>query len=160
MKKKNGITKINSPLALENIEAFKQLVKNSMPEFIAEIETKEDFANAIYSTSQEMMLVIDDVLMRSFKFKEEDIKKLHTELQDVLRGVKEFEDRGLSILSPHSVSVVGDIIEEKGILGLLADLGKTRFLKERAQRSGIELPHLSGSGIFIKKLKERNNTKT
>lgn len=162
-KKKNQSLTVtnNKPLeiALNDKEKFQQLIKQSMPEFVQKIETKEDLGNAMYASAQEMLLAIIDVLIRYHKFTEEDITKFNKEVKDILSGVKEFEERGLSILTPHSMGIVGEKVQEMGIEGLLTEIAGIRFQKERMVRSGLEQPILTGAEPFLKRLKQKNDGK-
>lgn len=133
----------NKELVLADIEKFKGLVKQTMPQFIAEVENREDMANAMYATAQEILLVIEDALIRHHGWGEDNLKQLHKEISPVLEGVKEYEKHGLTLLSPGDISIVGELVE-------------TRYIKERTARAGLETPILTGAVPFIKKLKERN----
>ena len=99
---------------------------------------------------------MEDVLIKHFEFTTDDLKRLHNEVRPVLQGVKEFEKHGLSMLSPGDVSVVGDLINEKGFAGLMADIANIRLSKERMNRAGLEYPTLPGAAPFIKELKKKN----
>lgn len=132
-------------------------MEEKMPTFIKNVNNKEDMANAIFATSQEMLLVIEDSLIRYHGFSSDDLKNLHTEIKDVLTGVKEFEKHGLSILSVHDTAVIGDKVEKIGIAGLLDEIGGIRFMKERMVRAGIEYPLTMGSAPFLKSLKKKND---
>lgn len=114
-----------------------------VPEWVANVE---DIGTSMMQAGQEMMLAIDDILIRYFNFTEADIKRFHGELKPVLQGVKEYEEQGLSILSPFDMSIVGEI-------------AKTRFLKERTGRIGLETPVLPGAKPFLKALDKANNEK-
>lgn len=149
----------NQALSIPEIDKFKDLIRKSMPEFVAEIETKEDMGNAVYAASQEMLLVIEDCLIRYHGWNEQQLKTLHQQLRDVLTGVKEFEKNGLSILTPHSVDIVGEKVQEVGITGLLQEIASVRFHKERLGRIDMDMPVLDGATPFLKKLKERNRGK-
>ena len=133
-------------------KAIVDMVEEKMPEWVRGINTKEDMANSILASAQEMLLVIEDSLIRHFKFSQEDLKKLHNEIKPVLQGVKEFERHGLSMLSPGDVEKVGDLVQEKGIAGLMAEIANLRFTKEKMNRSGLEYPTLPGAAPFIKKI--------
>ncbi len=123
------------------------------PSWVPEVE---DVGTAMMQAGQEFLLVVDDVLLRYFKFSEESLKDFHEKIKPILQGVKEYEKHGLSMLSQRSVDIVGDIIEEKGIEGLLADMAKVRLLKEKMNRSGLEYPTLPGAGTFVRQLKKKN----
>ena len=137
-------------LPLQDPEKYKELVKASMPEFVQEVENKEDAGTAMYEAGQEMMLVVFDCLRRYHDWDDEKLKKLNRELTDVLTGVKEFEDNGLSMLSIHSVGIVGDNVEELGIAGLLKKIAEVRLQKSQMAKSGIEMPKISEKP-FLKK---------
>lgn len=152
-KEENGVQKVD-------IEQFKSLVKASMPEFVAEVENKEDLANAMYASTQEMWLAIGDVLIRHHGWKEDELKKFQKHLKEMLTGMAEFERHGLNILSPHSAEIVGDVIQEQGIGGLLANIAETRYRKEKLDRIGMDYPvMIEGAQPFLKKLKQKNKDK-
>lgn len=110
------------------------------PEWVANVE---DVGTAMMQAGQEMMLGVDDVLIRYFSFDETQIKKFHDKLLPILKQTEEYERHGLSILSIHDMSIVGDIAQ-------------ARFIKERAGRIGIETPILPGAVPFLKELKKAN----
>lgn len=137
-------------------DQIKLAMEQHMPQWIAKIQNKENMANAMYASGQEFLLVIEDALIRHFGFKEKDLKKLHDEIKDVLRGVKEFEHHGLSMLSPKDVETVADKVQQVGIAALMAEISGIRLTKEVMNRSGLEYPILPGAKPFIKELKRRN----
>jgi hypothetical protein len=147
----------NNEIAIVDPKAIMQTMEKNMPEWVSKLHTKEDMGNAIYATSTEFLVAIDDILLRYFNFTEDDIKRFHEHLRDILTGVKEFEDHGLTIMTPHSMDVVGEKIEQVGIGGLLQEIANTRFLKERMARSGFEYPIGLAATPFMKKLKEKNS---
>lgn len=140
--------------ALMTPEELEKGLAATLPKWIPQAE---DLANSMMAAGQEFLLVVDDVLLRHFKFTEKDIKKFHDELKPILEGVKEFEKHGLNMLSPGDVEIVGDLVQEKGITGLLADIAGVRLQKEQLGRAGLEYPTMVGAGPFIKKLKEKKN---
>ncbi len=152
MKKKQ-----NNQLAVLDPKAIVAEMENKMPDWIKNINTKEDMGNAVYATSAELLLAIDDILIRYFNFTEEEIKRFHAELKEILEGVKEFEDHGLNIMTPHSMDIVGEKIQEVGIGGLLQEIANTKLVKERMTRAGFEYPVSLAATPFIKKLKEKNS---
>lgn len=143
-------------LPISNPEKYKQIVKAAMPDLVKEMDTKEDMASSIMESSQEMMMVIFDCLRRYHGWNDKDLKQLNKEITDVLTGVKEFEDAGLSMLSPHSVKIVGDNVQELGISGLLGKIAEVRYQKTRMIKAGIEVPKLVDEKPFVKQLKEKN----
>lgn len=147
--------KINQLTVIDPIAIVKTMEK-SMPVWVKDLNNKEDMANAIFATSQEMLLVVMDTLRRYHKFEEKDLKQFTKEIEDVLQGVKEFEAHGLNILTPHSVGVIGDKVQESGIAGLLGEIAETRLVKEKMTRAGLEYPISLQATPFIKKLKEKN----
>lgn len=146
-------------LVRKDEQAFKDLVMKSMPSFIAKVENKEDMANSTFAAGQEMLLVLEDILIKYFKFKESDLKNLHDKMRDVLTGVKEFEIHGLSMLSPQDIATVTDLIDQKGIAGLMADISGVRLQKEKLGRAGLEYPTTLGATPFLKELAKRNKQK-
>lgn len=159
MKKNNQLT-VQEPtlptLDPQKIEQFKLMVKQNMPEFVAELENKEDLANSSYAMAQEMLLAVMDTLRRHHGFEEKDLKNFSQELEDLLKGVKEFETHGLNILTPHSMDVVGEKVQEIGIAGVLSEIAQTRLSKEKMARMGMEYPLAIQATPFIKKLREKN----
>lgn len=129
-------------------EKYKELIRANMPDFVKEMDTKEALAASAFQTNQEFLLVIIDCLKRYHGWSDIEIKKLHGEIVDVLTGVKEFEDSGLSILSPHSVAVVGDKVQEIGVTKLLAEIRRIRYGKNEINRIGMLIPNeLEGSKL-------------
>lgn len=145
MAKKKGLATQNVKLAVEK----------SMPQWVAKINNKEDMANAMMATGQEFLLVVEDVLIRYFEFDEKKIAKFHEQLKPILMGVKEFEKHGLSVMSVDAVGKVGDMVDEKGIVDLLAEMADIRFKKEKLDRAGMEYPTMIGATPYIRKLKEK-----
>lgn len=143
---------------LANIDpkVIKLAVENSMPEWVAKVNTKEDMANSMMAASQEFLAVIEDVLITQFKFTETDLNKLHNHVKPILQGVREFEHHGLSMLSPRDVAIVADEVEAKGIASLVSQIGEIRFKKERMDRAGLEYPVTMGAKPFLKALKKAN----
>jgi hypothetical protein len=152
----NSIMKKQTQLAVVDPKSIVQTMEKAMPEWVKKINTKEDMGNAVYTTSQEFLMAIDDTLLRYFNFTEDDIKRFHRELEDILKGVKEFEEHGLNIMTPHSMDVIGEKIDEIGIGGLLQEIANTRLLKEKMTKAGLEYPISLQATPFIKKLKEKN----
>lgn len=146
---------MKNKVAIIDSKAITTEIEKKMPEWVQKINNKEDMANAIYSTSQEMLIAVDDILIRYFKFSEKDVKRFHKHLKDILRGTKEFEDRGLNIVTPYSMTIVGDRIEKVGIEGLLAEIGKTKLFKEKLTRAGVEYPVTLGMTPTVKKLESK-----
>ena len=149
----------DSLMPLNDPEQYKELVRASIPEFVKEIETKEDVGTAMFKSAQEMNLVFVDVLKRYYGFRSEQITALLAHVQDLLQGVEELEEGNLNILSAHSMNRVGDIVEDIGIDGLMAKLAETRFRKERANRTGEDLPIASKVKPFIKQLTRAKKNK-
>lgn len=114
-----------------------------VPEWVA---NSEDLGTAMMQAGQEMMLGVDDVLVRYFKFNEPQIKEFHDKLKLLLNQTEEYERNGLNILGVHDMSIVGDIAQ-------------IRFMKERTARLGLETPLLPGAQSFLKALKEVNGGK-
>jgi hypothetical protein len=150
MKKKQNQLVVTDP------KFIAKTMEEKMPEWVQKMHTKEDMANAVYATSTEYLTAIDDTLLRYFNFTEDEIKKFHGYLQDILTGVKEFEDHGLTIMTPNSMGVVGEKIQEIGIGGLLQEIAATRLTKEKMIRAGFEYPISLQATPFLKKLKEKN----
>ena len=116
----------------------------------------EDTANSMFEAAQEMLLVIGDCLVRYHGWDDKQLKELAHQTQDVLTGVKEFEKDGLSMLSIHSVDIVGELVEKKGIAGLLSEIAEKRREKNRLDRTGLEHPILAGAKPFLNLLKKKN----
>ncbi len=148
--------KKQTEIQLVDPKAIVATMEEKMPEWVKELHSKEDMGNAIYATGTELLVAIDDILLRYFSFDEESIKEFHVHLKDILQGVKEFEEHGLSIMTPHSMDVLGEKIGEVGIGGLLAEIANTRLLKERMGRAGLEYPVSLAATPFIRKLKQKN----
>lgn len=130
-------------LVLANPEEFKSLIKKTLPEFVKDVETIEDLGSAMLQAAQEMMLAVDDTLQRHIGLTDAQIQKFHQKLIPILKQTEEYEKNGLSILSIHDMSIVGDIAQ-------------SRFIKERAGRIGLETPILAGAAPFLKELKKAN----
>jgi len=125
-------------LPINDPEKYKEMVRSALPEFAKEVESTEIRGTAIFEASQQMLLVIFDCLRRYHNLSYEDLKRLNKEMTDVLRGVAEFEDAGLSMLSQHSMTIVGDNVQDLGIEALLTKIAKIREQKARMTASGIE----------------------
>ena len=151
------MTKKNNQLQIVDPKLIVQTMEDKMPEWVKDMNNKEDMGNAVYATSTEFLLAIDDVLIRYFKFTEQQVKEFHKELKDILTGTKEFERHGLNIMTPHSMDVIGEKIQEVGIASLLMEIADTRLLKEKMTRAGFEYPVSLQATPFMKKLKEKNS---
>ena len=143
-------------LSVKDTKAFQELVIKTMPEFVAVLNNKEDMANSMFDAAQEMLLVVDDVLIRYFGFTTEKVKEFHQKIEPILRGAEEFEKHGINLGTHHDIGILGDLVEEKGIANLLGSIAQTRLMKKRYDRAGIEYPILAGANDFMKKLKEKN----
>lgn len=154
--KKKIIKPKDTDIAILDTNTIVQTMEKNMPGWVKELNSKEDMGNAIYATSTELLVAIDDVLIRYHKFTEDDIKVFHSHLKDILRGVKEFEDHGLNINTPHSMDIIGEKIFEIGIGGLLQEIANVKLIKEKMTRSGLEYPVSLSATPFIRKLKEKN----
>lgn len=122
--------------ALTVKQDFDKALAAKLPAWIPE---KEDVATSMFEAGQEMLLVVDDVLVRYFQFTEEQIKEFHKRLEPILKGVEEFEKYGFNLLSPDSVKSIGNLVQ-------------TRLIKNRMTRAGIEYPFLPGAEDFLKQL--------
>lgn len=143
----------DSLLPFNNPEKYQQLVRERMPEFAREIDSIEDKGTGILEASQQMMMVVFDCLRRYHGWNIEEIKRLEQETVDVLTGVAEFEDAGLSMQSLHSVSIVGDNVQELGIGGLVEKISHLRHQKARMNRTGLDIHKAIDEKPFTKKLK-------
>lgn len=143
-------------LLANNPDKFKELVRKSMPEFVAEMSNKEDMGNAMFEAGQEFLLVVLDTLRRYHNFDEGDLKEFRTHLTDVLTGVKEFETAGLNMTGIYTTGVLGDKIEKVGIAGLLAEIAEARYHKEKLGKIGMEMPLLPEAEPMLKELRKRN----
>ena len=142
----------NMLMPILNKEKYKEMVKNALPEFVKEMDNKEDMADSIYESNQEFLLIIFDCLRRYHGWNESEMKKLKKEIHDVLTGAKEFENGGLSFLSIHDITLLGDYMEEKGIPGLMRDIAKARLQRIKITGLGLEVPILPGAEGMLKKL--------
>lgn len=140
-----------SLLPFNSPEKYKERVRSLMPAFAKEVETIEDRGTAVFEAGEEYHMVVLDCLRRYHHFTEPQIKQLHREITDVLRGVKAFETEGLSMLSPHSVEIVGDNIEDLGIGGLLDKIAQVRIHKTNMGKAGLEWDKLPEKP-FVKRL--------
>lgn len=116
----------------------------SIPAWVGE---KEDIGTSMYEAGQEMLLAVDDILMKHYGFNEDEIKSFHAKLELVLMGVAEFEKYGFSLLSPHSVSAISNLVE-------------TRLMKNKMARAGLEYPFLPGAEQYIKQIQSPEGKKT
>ena len=140
-------------------EKYKEMVKKALPEFVKEMDTKESLGTSVMEANQEMMLVIADCLRRYHNFKDSDITSLHNEITDVLLGVKEYEDSGLSMLTPHTIRQVGDQVEMIGPEHLVAEIAKIRSKKNMMLISGQDYQAITLGEIPLKKLQAKNDKK-
>lgn len=139
-------------MPINNPEQYKEMVKSNMPDFVREMNDKEDMATSIWQANQELILVLADCLRRYHRWSQLEIRQLHKELYEVLTGVKEFEDAGLSFLSPHDVATLGDKVEEVGISGLMKQIATARYNKAKIIRAGLEVPILPQANAIMKQL--------
>lgn len=140
-------------IPLTDPEKYKEMVKQAMPEFVREMDQKEDLGTATFEAASEFWMATVDSLRRYHNWSDEEIHQLHRELTDVLTGVKEFEDAGLSMLSLNSIKVVGDNVEGLGIKGLLSKIADLRYQKSRMIRAGMDTAKELDEKDFTKKLK-------
>ncbi len=129
----------NRPLSLPpEVEAK---LRANMPKWIPE---KEDIANSMYQVAQEYQLVVEDCLKKYHGFSENELKKLEKEIANVLVPLGEIERKGLSILSPSDMAVVGEIAEIR---------------RKRLQfgRSGLTLPPVNKSDVIAQLANKKVN---
>jgi len=142
----------NMVMPILHPEKYKEMVKKNLPEFVQEMDNKEDMADSIFQSNQEFLLVLFDCLRRYHGWGEAEMKKLKRELSDVLTGAKEFEGGGLSFLSIHDVTLLGDKIEQVGIAGVMKEIVQARLQRIKIHKLGLEVPILPGAEGMLKKL--------
>ena len=143
---KTALMPMNDP------EQYKAMVRENMPDFVKEMETKEDMGTSIWQANQEFILVMADCLRRYHGWSDLEIKQLHHELTDVLTGVKEYEDAGLAMLSAVDIKRVGDQVEVMGPENLIKRIAEIRYKKAEMVREGIEYPSISAEEAFPKRI--------
>lgn len=117
-------------------QEFEKTMAKAMPKWIPE---KEDVANSMFESAQEMLLAVNDILVRHFKFKEDQIKSFNKHLEDMLKGLAEYEKYGFNILSGNSVEAIGDLVQ-------------TRLVKNKMTRVGMDYPILAEGKDFLLKI--------
>jgi len=110
------------------------------PEQIQAISTIKNAANATYAAAQEFTLVIEQVLMDQFGFTEEEIKKLHREVERILTVVRQAEGAGLNSVGIRTIKMLSEIAE-------------IRQERERIEATGIKLPPVNQNAVIMKLLK-------
>lgn len=153
---KGELIKIVEATALAEVspEKYKEKIKSLMPEFVREMDNKEDMGTAIFHANQEMLLVLFDCLRRYHGWDDVQMKQLKRELNDVLTGLKEYEEGGLSFLSVHDVTILGDKIQAEGIPGLMAGIAEAKLKKIKLTKLGMEVPIQAGAEAMSKRLQK------
>lgn len=153
---KGELIKIIESSALPEVspEKYKEKIRSLMPEFVREMDNKEDLATSIYHSNQEMLLVLFDCLRRYHGWDDAQMKQLKRELNDVLTGLKEYEDQGLNFLSVHDVTILGDKIQAEGIPGLMAGIAQAKLQKIKLTKLGMEVPIQAGAEAMSKRLQK------
>jgi hypothetical protein len=118
MKKTTSITK---HMNKENVGI--ELVKE-----LKQMKNVEDLGTSIYHTSQQMYMLIQDLLRMKFNFTPQELKELHQEVTKAVEGLAWFEEKGLSPLSPDSI-------------GKLVDVTLNHYNEFKAAKAGISLPN-------------------
>lgn len=94
-------------------------IKSLIPQFAKDIETKtkgiEDIGTAQYESAQQFYLAVEQVLTRHFNFSEDDLRKLETELYHIMTVTKYVEDRKLSVMTHHTMQMVGEIAMHRAL---------------------------------------------
>lgn len=146
----------NFVLPLADPAKYREMIKGAMPDFVKEMDKKEDAGTVVAQSGQEMLLAFYEALERYFGFTYEMIKDLNKKMANDLKVTERLEDGGLSILSMHSMKHIGDLIQEEGVDKVLAAIAETRFKKEQTWRTGLEHPnYLEGSKIAKRLTKQR-----
>ena len=112
-----------------------------LPSWIPE---KEDTATAILQTAQEFLLLVEDCLAKHHGFSENEMKKLESEVREMLITLGDMERKGLSILSPREMSIVGEIAE-------------IRRKRLEFGRSGLVLPPVNKSEVIAQLANKKAN---
>lgn len=117
--------------------------QNSIPakwtkEMVSKMEKTEDVGTAVYQTSQQFLLLVEQILTHYYSFSEKQIKQLELQIKDGLTTLADIEKSGLSVLTPNDMAKLGEIVE----------IRKQRL---SAGRSGIALPSAKETEV-IKKL--------
>jgi len=107
-----------------------------------EIAKIEDVGTAMMQTGQEMMLVVEEILIRHHGFTEEKLVQFENQLKEVLSTLGEYERKGFSILNPKDMSTIGEIAE-------------ARQARIEAGRAGIQLPSPQETEKFTAKPKKK-----
>lgn len=97
MKKQNK----NAPLT----ETKKGLVLS--PKHQAAIEQIENVNTVMEATGQQLVLAVEDILVREFHFTEDQIRHLEVNLREMLATLANVEREQLVVLSPHDMKAVG-----------------------------------------------------
>ena len=100
------VDNLSRELALDSDQEAK--LKANLPSWLPE---KENIGTAVLQTSQEFLVMIEEILKSDFGFTEKDEIKLEKKVKQVLPVLHEMENRGLSILSPHDMAKIGEIAE-------------------------------------------------
>ena len=130
---------MTNSVALSKKDEKKMMAK--LPSWIPE---KEDTGTAFLQTAQEFMLLVEDCLIKHHGFSENEIKKFEGEVKEVLITLGDIERKGLSILSPNDMAVVGEIAEIR---------------RKRLQfgRSGLTLPPVNKADVIAQLTNKKAN---
>ena len=116
------------------IQTKDQVAVELSPEHRAALENVVNIANASMKTGQEMLLAIEQILEQDFNFSEKDLGHVEQKLMRMLQTLATLERKGLSILSPNDMSVVGEI-------------ATAALQNEINHKSGLILPPSSQKGL-------------
>ncbi|MDD5407010.1 MAG: hypothetical protein PHE73_08750 [Sulfurovaceae bacterium] len=112
-----------------------QVAVELSPQQTAALAQTKDVVDAVFQTSQQMLLAIEQILEEDFHFKDKDLKHVEQRFKHMCQILSELERKGLTVLSPHDMKQVSQIA-----------VHALRNLK--AKNSGIILP----TGTEVKKL--------
>lgn len=140
-------------LPMVDPEAYKEKIRSLLPAFVKEMDNVEDLGTAAMESGQEMLLVIYDCLRRYHGWEDPEIIRLSSEVTDVLTGAKEYEESGLSMLTPYTINQLGNQVQEMGIAEIRAKIAQIRYKKTQFNKIGMEFPEIPGMAKFLSKPK-------
>lgn len=134
MKKKTSLVPLQNKQIMEALSnglklSFEQeqILRANLPAWVPD---RENLGTAMQQSAMEYSILIQDILKRDFGFSEQELIRLEKKIKKVLPVLHTMEiKRGLSILRPKDMEMVGDIAEKR--YQRLDDVDKHYFLGKK-----------------------------
>ena len=99
----------------------------SLVKELKKMNNVEDLGTAMMHSSQQLYLLIQDILRTKYDFTEKELKELNQEVTHAVEGLAYFEEKGLNPMTPTSIAQ-------------MVDVTMNHYKTFQAARSGLTLP--------------------